>query len=60
MVLVMMAYGGLPFPDTGCPVQDVYIYYVPGMIHVWDTVSVSIHLPWIFPPTGIFFEQRIG
>ena len=24
-----MAYGGLPFPDTSCPVSDVYIYYVP-------------------------------
>ena len=24
-----------PFPDTGCPVPDVYIYYVPDMINVW-------------------------
>ena len=23
-----MAYDGLPFPDTGCPVLDVYIYHV--------------------------------
>ena len=24
-----------PFPDTGCPVTDVSIYYVPDMINVW-------------------------
>ena len=43
-----MVYGGLPFPDTGCPVPDVYIYYVPGIINVWDTVSTYIHLRWTF------------
>ena len=30
-----MAYGDLPFPDTVCPVPDVYIYYVLDMINVW-------------------------
>ena len=30
-----MADGGLPFPDTGCPVPDVYIYYVYELINVW-------------------------
>ena len=49
------AYGGLPFPDIGCPVPDVYIYYVSGMINVRDTVSTFIHLPGMFLPTDIFF-----
>ena len=40
-----MAYGGLPFPDTGCPVPDVYIYYASDMINVLNTVSTFIHLP---------------
>ena len=30
-----MAYGGMPFPETGCPVPDVYIYHAPDMINVW-------------------------
>ena len=55
-----MAYGGLHFPDTGCPVPDVYIYYVPDIINVWNTVSTLIHLPWMFPPTNILFEPRDG
>ena len=54
------AYGGLPFPDIGCPVPDVYIYYVSDMINVRDTVSTFIHLPGMFLPTDIFFKQRIG
>ena len=37
-----VVYGGLPFPDTSFPVPDVYIYYVPDMINVWDTVSTFI------------------
>ena len=48
------AFGGLPFPDTGCPVLDVYIYYVSDMINVWDTVSTFIHPPWMFLPADIF------
>ena len=48
-----MAYGGLPFPDTGCPVPDIYIYCMPDMINVWDTVTSFIHLSWMFPPTYI-------
>ena len=50
-----MAYNGLSVPDTGFPVPDVNIYYVTGMIIVWDTVSTFIHLPGMFPPTGILF-----
>ena len=23
-----LGYGGMPFPDPGCPVRDVYIYYL--------------------------------
>ena len=36
--------GGLSFPDTGCPVPDVYINNVSDMNNVWDTVSTFIHL----------------
>ena len=50
-----MAYGGRPFTDTGCPVPDVYSYYVSAMINVWDTVSTFNHLPWMFLPTDLFF-----
>ena len=39
----MMAYGDMPFPETGCPLPDVYIYYVSGMINVWETISTFIH-----------------
>ena len=53
-------YGGLPFPDTGCPVPDVYIYYVPDMINV---STLFLHLSTslgCFRPRTFFFEQRIG
>ena len=50
-----MVYGGLPFLDTGCPVPDIHIYYVPDMINVGDTVSTFIHLPCVFPPAYILF-----
>ena len=46
-----MAYGGLLFSDSGCPVPDVYIDHVSDMINVWDTVSTVIHLLWMFLPT---------
>ena len=51
-----MAYGGLPFPDTGCPVPDNYNYYVSVIINVWDTF---IHIPWMFLSKDILFEQWI-
>ena len=55
-----MAYGGLPFLDTGCPVPDAYIYYVPNMINVWDTFFY-IHPPPLDVYThGQSFEQWIG
>ena len=50
-----MAYGGLLFPDTCFPVLDVYIYYVPDMINVWDTAFTFMPLPWMFPPPDILF-----
>ena len=55
-----MAYGGLPFPDTSCPVPDVYIYYVSDMINVLDNVSTFIHLLWMFLPTDILFWTNIS
>ena len=49
----VMAYGDLPFPDTACPVPDVYIYYVSDTIDTWDVVSTFIHLAWMFLPKDI-------
>ena len=43
-----MAYGGLPFPGTGCPVLDVVIIYLMWMSYVWATVSIFVHLPRMF------------
>ena len=43
-----MAYVGMPFPDTGCPILDVCPYYVSDIINVWAFVSTCIHLPWYF------------
>ena len=54
------SYGGLPFPDTGYPVPDVYIHYVSGMINVWDTLSSFTPLPIVFLYKDILLEQRIG
>ena len=54
-----MAYGGLPTPDTSCPVPDVYFYHVSDMIDVWNTVSIFIHISRMFLSTEISFEQRI-
>ena len=39
-----VAYGGLPFLDTGWPVPDVYIYYVTDMVNVCETCF------YIYPP----------
>ena len=52
-----MAYGGLPFPDIGCPVPGVYMYYVPDMITVWD------HTVWIIqdgPPLYQIYMLNLG
>ena len=54
-----MTYGGLPFPDTGCPAPGVYIYYVPDMINVlilFLYLSTSLEC---FHPMTFVFEQRI-
>ena len=41
------------FPDTGCPVPDVYfIHNVPDMINVW--------ILGCFRPRTFLFEKRIG
>ena len=47
-----MVHGGLPFPDTGFPLPDVYIYYVPDAVNVW---ILFLHLP-IF--LGCFFSTK--
>ena len=55
-----VAYGGLPFPDTGCPVPDVYIHYAPDIIKAWILfLQLSTSLG-CFRPRTFFFEQRIG
>ena len=53
------AYGGLPFPDTGCPVPYVgYIYLVNDyeIIQVWHDAYVLIHLPKMFLSADYLFE----
>ena len=55
-----MAYGGLPFPGTGCPVRDVVIIYLIWMSNVWATVSIFVHVPRVFMSTDYLIETRIG
>ena len=55
-----MAYGGLPFPGTACPVPDFYVYYVSDTIIVLNAVSTFIHLPRMFLSTDIPFKQPTG
>ena len=53
-----MAWGGLPFPDTGCPALDLgNKYYLEWNIP--DTISIFLNLPRMFLSTNILFEQRI-
>ena len=56
----ILAYGSLPFRNTGFPVQDVFIFYVSDMINIWGTVSSFIHLSVMFLSTDIFFGRWIG
>ena len=60
-----MAYGDLPFQGTGCPVPDVYFYYVSDMINTFYTISTLflhcfIHLPKLFLPMEVLFGQWKG
>ena len=55
----MMVCGGLPFPDIGCPVPNVYIYYVPNMVNV---CLVFLHLSTTlgcFRPRTFFSNKRL-
>ena len=53
---------GLPFPDTGCPVPDVSIYYMSiinelpdGILFHWFCKCTP---PWMFLPLDIPSEYR--
>ena len=51
-----MACGGLPFPDTGCPIPDVdYLCLLYIDFYVWDAVSTFNHLPRMFLSTDFAF-----
>ena len=51
-----MACGGLPFPGTGCPIQDVdYLCLLCIDYYVWDAVSTFNHLPRMFLSTDFAF-----
>ena len=50
-----MADVALPFLESGWPVQDVCIYFVPDMINICDNFSTFIHLHRMCPPTDILF-----
>ena len=56
-----MAYGGLPFLRTGCPVPHVMlpIFTLYEMPNVWATVSRIVHPPMVFPPMDFIFEKRV-
>ena len=52
-----MACGGLPFPDTGCPIRDVdNICLLCIDFYAWDAVSIFNHLPRMFLSTGFAFR----
>ena len=51
-----MAFGGLPFPGTGCPIPDVdYLCLLCIDLYVWDAVSTFNHLPRMFLSTDFAF-----
>ena len=51
-----MACGGLPFPDTGCPILDVdNLCLLCIEFYVWDAVSIFNHLPRMFLSTDFAF-----
>ena len=53
---------GLPFPDTGCPVPDVSIYYMPNINELPDGILFHWFCkctpPWMFLPLDIPSEYR--
>ena len=52
-----MACGGLPFPDTGCPILDVdNLCLLCIEFYVWDAVSIFNHLPRMFLSTDFAFR----
>ena len=54
-----MAYGGLPFPGTGCPIPDVdNICLLCIDFYVWDAVSILTTSLGYFCPRISLFEQR--
>ena len=55
-----IAYNGLPFPGTGCPVLGVVNIYLYEMSNVWATVSIFVHLPMMLLSTDFLIENRIG
>ena len=52
-----MAGGGLPFPGTGCLIQDVdNLCLLCIGFYVWDAVSIFNHLPRTFVSTDFAFQ----
>ena len=52
-----MAWGGLPFPCTGCPIPDVDNLCLLGIdFYVWDANSIFTHLPRMFLSTDFVFR----
>ena len=53
---------GLPFPDTGCPVPDVSIYYMSNINELPDGILFHWFCkctpPWMFLPLDIPSEYR--
>ena len=52
-----MAWGGLPFSGTGCPIPDVdNLCLLCIDFYVWDAVSIFNHLPMMFLSTDFAFR----
>ena len=53
---------GMPFPDTGCPVPDVSIYYMSNINELHDGILFHWFCkctpPWMFLPLDIPSEYR--
>ena len=55
-----VSYGGLFFPETGCPVPDAYFYYVPDVINVWILFLYLSSSLGCFRPRTLFSNNGLN
>ena len=62
IIIIIIIMDGLPFPDTGCPVPDVSIYYMSNINELPDGILFHWFCkctpPWMFLPLDIPSEYR--